>query len=175
MMPFNNPNHCDTMHTLKNYIATTTFLSAVGWGRNGSADMLKNKVDKEDAVIIVIRKVNKDRVFCGPNGDWSSANNYGSLKAAKYTFTISCPDEDVFARNFDTAFKALGNIQANIASTQNCELFLLGEGDKVNEIRFSAPVFEERSKVRTVRLQSLFDLILFVFSLRQCHRLSLRT
>jgi hypothetical protein len=66
---------------------------------------------------------------------------------AKYIFTIGRPDEEAFQADFDTAFKNLGKIQANVASTTKREHLLTGDGDKFCNIRFSAPVFEERDKV----------------------------
>src|SRR5258708_1913912 len=102
-MPFNSPKHRDSMHSLKNYVAAATFLSNVGWGQEGSSNMLKNKVDKEDAVLIVVGKVVDNRLFCRPQGNWATNNQYGSLKAAKFTFTLGRPDEEVFANNFDNA------------------------------------------------------------------------
>jgi hypothetical protein len=147
-MPFNSPQHRDQLHTLSNYVSAPTFLSSVGWGQDGSASMLKNKRDKEDSILIVVGKVNKDRVFCGPAGNWFPTNTWGNLRKAKYTFMIGPPDEDTFAQDFDTAFKSLAKLQANIASTQNREHLLLGEGEKIHNIRFSANVFEERDIVR---------------------------
>jgi hypothetical protein len=53
------------MHKLQNYVATATFCSSVGWAQEGgSANMLKNKGDKEDAVVIIVGKVLRDRVMC---------------------------------------------------------------------------------------------------------------
>ena len=146
-MVFNAPNHRDYLHTLKNYVAAATFLSCVGWGQNGSANTLVEKQNREPAVLIVVGKVVNDRVFCGPSGNWSTNNKFGSLKEAKYQFAIGRPDEELFAKEFDTAFKTLGKVQSGIASTQERQHLLVGEVDKINNIRFSANVFEEREAV----------------------------
>jgi hypothetical protein len=106
--------------------------------------MLKNKKDSEDAVIIVVGKVVKDRVYCGPTGNWSTDNCWGSLKTVKYTFSVGKPNDEHFAHDFETAFKMLGKLQSNIAVTRNREHLLVGEGEKVHNIRFTANVFEER-------------------------------
>jgi hypothetical protein len=135
------------MHTLANYVASATFLSKVGWGQDGYAHMLKNKDDKDNAVIIVVGKVVDDHLSCGPTGNWASGNQYGSLKNVKYNFTLGQPDEEVFANDFETAFKTLGKIQSSVASTPNRLHFLLGEGDKFKTLRFSTNVFEERAVV----------------------------
>jgi hypothetical protein len=137
------------MHKLKTYAAAAAFLSHIGWGQDGSAHMVQNKVDKKDSVIIVVGKVINDRLFCRPAGNWSVGNQYGSLKSAKYAFTIGQPDEEVFANDFDIAFKNLAKIQANIASTPHREHLLIGEGEQIHNIRFTANVFEERDMVRS--------------------------
>ena len=139
------------MHSLRNYMAAATFLSNVGWGQEGSSNMLKNKVDKEDAILIVVRKVVDNCLFCGPQGNWATNNQYGSLKAAKFTFTLGRPDEEVFANDFDSAYKVLGKIQANIVSTPHHEHLLLGEGELFKSIRFTTPVFKEQDKVSLTR------------------------
>jgi hypothetical protein len=146
-MVFDAPAHRNYLHSLKNYVATAVFLSRVGWGQDGSANMLVDKTDKDPAVLVVVGKVVHDRVYCGPSGNWSINNKYGSLKEAKYQFSIGRPDEDMFAKEFDVAFKTLGKIQAAIASTQDRQHLLMGENDKVNKIRFSANVFEQRDVV----------------------------
>jgi hypothetical protein len=66
---------------------------------------------------------------------------------AKYQLTIGRPDQEVFAKEFDTAFKTLEKVQSRIASTQDRQHFLIGANDKVNNMRFTAPVFEERPTV----------------------------
>jgi hypothetical protein len=109
--------------------------------------MLKNKRDGEDAVVIVIGKVVQDRIYCGPVGNWSTDNRWGSLKTSKYTFSIGKPDDEQFGQDFETAFRMLGKLQSNIAVTRNREHLLLGEGEKIHNIRFTANVFEERPVV----------------------------
>jgi hypothetical protein len=49
----------------------------------------------------------------------------------------------VFAKEFNVAFKTLGKVQAVIASTQDHQHLLMGENNKVNNIRFSTNVFEQ--------------------------------
>jgi len=146
-MLFNSRSHRDTMHALANYAAAGSFSSNVAWAQDGSANILKDKKDGEDAVIIVVGKVVKDRVYCGPVGNWSTDNRWGSLKTAKYTFSIGKPDDEHFARDFEAAFKMLGKLQSNIAVSTKREHLLLGEGEKVHNIRFTANVFEERPVV----------------------------
>jgi hypothetical protein len=146
-MAFNAPTHRDYLHLLRNYIAAPAFLSRVGWGQNGSANVLVDKQNREPTVLIVVGKVVHDRVFCGPSGNWSMNNKFGSLKEAKYQFSIGRPDEDVFMKEFNAAFKTLGKVQSGIALTQERSHLLVGENDKVNSIRFSANVFEEREIV----------------------------
>jgi hypothetical protein len=92
----------------------------------------KNKKDGQEAVIIVIGKVIKDRIYCGPVGNWSTDNCWGSLKSAKYTFSIGKPDNEQFGHDFETAFRMLGKLQSNIAVTRNREHLLLGEGEKMH-------------------------------------------
>ena len=105
--------------------------------------MLIDKTNKDPAVLVVIGKVVHDWVYCGPSGNWSINNKYDSLKEAKYQFSIGHPDHDVFAKEFDVAFKTLGKVQAVIASTQDHQHLLMGKNNKVNNIRFSANVFEQ--------------------------------
>ena len=63
-------------------------MSHVGWGQDGSANMLIDKTDKDPVVLVVIGKVVHDWVYCGPSGNWSINNKYDSLKEAKYQFSI---------------------------------------------------------------------------------------
>jgi hypothetical protein len=79
-MTFNAHAHRDTMHALTNYVAGATFSANVGWGQDGSADILNDVKTKEDAVVIIVGKVVKDRIYCGTTGNWSTENRYGSLK-----------------------------------------------------------------------------------------------
>lgn len=109
--------------------------------------MLSNKDDKSDAVLIVVGKVVNDRLFCGPAGNWTTKNSYGSLKTAKYQFTIGPPNEEVFATDFEAAFKNLGRIQAAVALSQKREHLLIGENDRFHNIRFSTNVFQPRPTV----------------------------
>lgn len=146
-MVFDARIHCDLLHSLKSYLPSVNFLASYGWNQDGSANVLVDKQNKETAVVVVVGKVVHDRVYCGPSGNWSSNNAYGSLKAAKYQFTICCPDEEIFANDFDVAFKTLGKIQAAVASTSDRRNLLVGEADKINNIKFSGPVFEERERV----------------------------
>ena len=146
-MVFNTPPHHDYLHLLKNYVAAAAFLSCVEWGQDGSANMLVDKQHRESAILIIVGKVVHDRVFCGPSGNWLMNNKFSSLKEAKYQFSIGRPDKDVFAKEFDTAFKTLGKVQSGITSTQEWQHLLVGKNDKVNNIRFSANVFEEHEVV----------------------------
>ena len=114
-----------------------------GWFRQCSC----RQKNKDTAVLIVVGKVIHDRVFCGPTGNYTTNSKYGTLKTTKYQFTIRKPDQQVFAVEFDSAFKNLAKVQAGIAVTPQRQHFLIGENDRVNNIRFTVPVFEERSIV----------------------------
>jgi hypothetical protein len=144
---FNCTSHRSGLHGLRNYVAAAAFLSNVGWAQDGFAHMLKNKDNRDDAVVIVVGKVIDDRLFCGPTGNWATGNQYGSLEGAKYTFVLGQPEEEVFASDFDIAFKALGKIQSSVASMSHRMHFLIGEGEKFNSLRFSTNVFEKRDAV----------------------------
>jgi len=146
-MPFNSPAHRDSLHGLANYVAAATFLSKVGWKQDGYAHMVKEKTTNEDAVLILVGKVLDDRLFCGPSGNWSPNNTFGGLRTAKYNFTLGLPDEDAFTSDFTSAFKTLGTLQNNIASTPHRLHFLLGEGEQFSTLRFATPVFEKREVV----------------------------
>ena len=108
---------------------------------------LVDKQDKELAVLIVVGKVVHDRVYCGPSGNWATGNLYGSLKDAKSQLMICRPDEDDFAKDFNNAFKTIGKIQSAIATSQDHRKLLIRESDLINNIRFSAPLFEQRPSV----------------------------
>lgn len=108
--------------------------------------MVKEKLTNKDTVLIVIRKVH-DHLFCGPSGNWSTNNTFGGLKTAKYNFTLTQPDEDAFTKDFTSAFKTLGTLQNNVASTSHRLHFLQGEGEQFNTLRFTTPVFEKREVV----------------------------
>ena len=109
--------------------------------------MVKEKTTNEDAVLILVGKVLDDRLFCGPSGNWSPNNTFGGLRTAKYNFTLGLPDEDAFTSDFTSAFKTLGTLQNNIASTPHRLHFLLGEGEQFSTLRFATPVFEKREVV----------------------------
>lgn len=146
-MPFNSPGHRDYLHSLKFYVAAPSFTKAVGWAQEGSSHILRDNHDGSDCTAIIVGKVVNDRLFCGPQGNWSVGGQFGSLKTAKYQFTVCRPDEDVFAKEYDVAFKALGRVQAAIAHTSTREHLLIGEDHNLNNVRFSANVFETRPKV----------------------------
>ena len=146
-MVFDARSHRGYLHTLKTYAAVPTFCTSFGWNQDGSANVLVDKQDKELAVLIVVGKVVHDRVYCGPSGNWATGNSYGSLKDAKSQLTICRPDEDEFAKDFDNAFKTIGKIQSAIATSQDRRNLLIGESDLINNIRFSAPLFEQRPSV----------------------------
>jgi hypothetical protein len=152
-MPFNSPNHRDSMHTLANYVANAKFMANVKWGQEAYSHILKSRIDNEDAVIIVIGKVSDDRLFCGPSGNWSIGNTYGSLKGAKYVFTLEEPEEQVFVDDFKSAYKTLGKLQANIAATPHRMHLLIGEGEKFTSFRFSTHLFEKRDVVKSFQIQ----------------------
>jgi hypothetical protein len=147
-MVFNAPLYRDYLHTLKSYVVSAFFLVSSGWGQDGSANILVEKESAQVAVVIVVGKIIHDRLYCGPTGNYTSNSKFGTLKTAKYQLTIGRPDQEVFANEFDTAFKTLQKVQSGIASTQDRQHFLIGENDKVNNIRFTAPVFDERLTVR---------------------------
>jgi hypothetical protein len=169
-MVFDAAAHRNYLHSLKNYVATTAFLSRVGWGQDGSANMLVDKTDKDPAVLVVVGKVVHDWVYCGPSGNWSINNKYGSLKEAKYQLSIGRPDDDMFAKEFNVSFKTLGKVQAVIASTQDRQHLLMGENDKVNNIRFSANVFEQRDVV-SEPFDTVYPLLTELNSPSKCHLL----
>ena len=147
-MVFNAPLYRDYLHKLKSYVAAAAFLGAFGWGQDGSANILVDKQTADIAVAVVVGKVIHDRVYCGPSGNYTSNSKYSTLKTAKYQLTIGRPDQEVFAKEFDTAFKTLRKVQSGIVSTNDRHHF--GENDKVNNMRFTAPVFEERLTVSTI-------------------------
>lgn len=142
MPPFNAPKHRDYLHSLRMYVASAAILSSLGWGREGSADMLFEKTNGDPAVLIIGGKVVDDRLFRGPQGNWSIGNQYGHLKMAKYQFSIGQPDEDIFTKDYDGAFKTLSRLQSSITSSTNRKHLLIGESDRVNSIKFSTNVFE---------------------------------
>ena len=116
-MSFHSSEHHATIIALENYVPTADFLSSVGWAQDGSAKMLKNKSDREDAVLIVIGNVINSHLFCGLSGNWSSGNQYGNLNSAKYSFSIGQPDDKVFAKDFNITFKNLGKLQSTVTTT----------------------------------------------------------
>ena len=146
-MVFNARTHRDYLHSIKTYVAAPSFLSSFGWGQDGSANVLVDKQSNDLATIVVVGKVVHDRIFCGPSGTWAAGNKWGSLKDAKYQLTLYRPDDEIFGQEFNTAFKMLGKVQSSIAMTQDRKNFLIGENERVNNIRFSAPIFEEREIV----------------------------
>ena len=161
-MVFNARAQRDYLHSITPYIPSATFLSSFAWGQDGSANVLVNKRTNDLATIIIVGKVVHDRIFCGPSGTWVTGNRWGSLKDAKYQLTLHRPDDDIFGNDFDVAFKALGKVQSSIAVTSDRRNLLIGENKKVNNIRFSAPVFEERESVgRTFlsRYTQTYDII----------------
>jgi hypothetical protein len=147
MPPFNAPKHRDYLHSLRMYAATAAILSSLGWGHEGSADMLFEKTSGDPTVLIIVGKVVDDRLFCGPQGNWSIGNQYGNLKTAKYQFLIGRLDEDVFVKDYDAAFKTLSRLQSSVASSANREHLLIGKSNWVNGIKFSTNVFETRPTV----------------------------
>jgi hypothetical protein len=149
-MVFNAPLYRDYLHKFKSYVAAAAFLGAFGWGQDGSANILVEKETADIAVAVVVGKIIHDRVYCGPTGNYTSNSKYDTLKTAKYQLTIGRPDQEVFAKEFDTAFKTLGKVQSGITSTNDHQHFLIGENDKVNNMRFTAPVFEERPTVSSI-------------------------
>lgn len=156
-MAFNSRTHRDYLHTLKSYLPSADFLPSYGWNQDGSANVLVDKQNKEPAVAIIVGKVVHDRVFCGPSGNWSTGNEFGCLKDAKYQFTICRPDDEIFSKDYESSFKTLGKVQSAIATTQDRRNLLVGETEKLNNIRFSGPVFKERDTVSTFFLMVFFS------------------
>jgi hypothetical protein len=148
-MAFNSQTHRDYLHSLKSYLPAADFLPSYGWNQDGSANVLIDKQNKEPAVAIIVGKVVHDHVFCGPSGNWSTGNEFRSLKDAKYQFTICHPDDEIFSSDYESSFKKLGKVQFAIATTQDRRNLLVDETEKLNNIRFSAPVFKERDSVST--------------------------
>ena len=150
-MVFNARAHRDYLHSVQTYVASPTFLSSFGWGQDGSANVLVDKRANDLATVIVVGKVVHNHIFCGPTGTWSTGNRWGCLRDAKYQLTLHRPNEEIFATEFDNAFKTLRKVQASIAATHDQKNLLLGEDEKVNNIHFSAAIFEERDTVRILR------------------------
>jgi hypothetical protein len=146
-MVFDGRTHRDYLHSLTSYLPAGNFLPSYGWNQDGSANILVDKRNKEPTVAIVVGKVVHDRVFCGPSGNWSTGNEFGSLRDAKYQFTICPPDDEIFSKDYEIAFKTLGKVQSAIATTQDRRNLLIGETEKINNIKFSGPVFKERNCV----------------------------
>ena len=157
-MVFNARTHRDYLHSVTSYVAGPTFLPAFGWGQDGSANVLVNKQTNELATVIIVGKVVHDRVYCGPSGTWATGNRWGSLKEAKYQLTLYRPDEEIFANEFDAAFRNLGKVQSSIAVTQDRKNLLIGENEKINNVRFSASVFEQRERVSDLLCFYCFNL-----------------
>lgn len=147
---FDAAEHHRYLQTLPTYAANADCLKHVAWTQDGSSHILANKSDKSDAVLIVVGRVVNDRVFCGPAGNWSSKNSFGSLKTARYQFTISAGEADLLAADFEAAFKMLSKIQGAIAFSPKREHLLVGENEKFHNIRFSTNVFEARPTVSVI-------------------------
>jgi hypothetical protein len=143
-MVFNMCAHEDELHGLKSYTAVPTFLGAFRWSQDRLANVLVDKQTKELAILIVVGKVVHDHVYCGPSRNWSIRNSYRSLKEAKCQLTICRPDKEVFAMDFDNAFKTIGKVQSTIASSQDRRNLLISKSELINNICFSAPLFEQR-------------------------------
>jgi hypothetical protein len=111
-----------------------------------------------------------DQVYCGPSGNRLINNKYGSLKEAKYQFSIGRPNKDVFVKEFDIAYKTLGKVQTVIASTQDRQHLLMGENKKVNNIRFSANIFEQCDVVSKL-FDPIYPLLTELNSLSKFHLL----
>lgn len=121
--------HQNYLHT---YLASPGFIKTVGWTQDGSSNMLVDQHDKSDSVVIVVGKFNSNRLYCGPQGNWSVGSSFGDLKSSKYQFTIGPADKEPFARDFEFAFKVIGQLQKAIASSSNCVHLLVGEGKKMH-------------------------------------------
>ncbi|KAF7971097.1 hypothetical protein HWV62_22092 [Athelia sp. TMB] len=128
---------------LEHYVNRTGFLTGVGWSRVENADVLVDKMTKRIAVLIVVGKVNANKIRCGPAGSFAAENPYGTFDRAKFQFTISRPDEPVLAREYDKAVKIMTFLQKDVAKTENHEYFLV---DQNRDMRFSQSIFEKRVK-----------------------------
>ena len=150
-MVFNARAHRDYLHSVQTYLTSPTFLSSFGWGQDSSANVLVDKQANDLTTVIVVGKVVHNRIFCRPTGTWSTGNRWGCLRDAKYQLTLHRPDKEIFATEFHNTLKTLGKVQASIAATHDRKNLLLGEDEKVNNIRFSMAIFEERDTVRILR------------------------
>ena len=145
-MSFNSAHHRQYLASLKSYVPSPGFMASVGWGQQGFSHIVKDKETSDVVTVIMVGKVVDDRIFCNPSGNWSPSNKFGSLKNAKFQFALCRPDNDIFGKDYDTAFQTLSKMQTAIATTANHEHMLIGEKEKMKNIKFSAQRFQRNVK-----------------------------
>ncbi|RDB26278.1 hypothetical protein Hypma_006701 [Hypsizygus marmoreus] len=131
---------------IPSYLASKTFLSLIGWRREGMGNVLAVKKTGEKLVCVVVGQVIDERLCCGPVGNHTEKTSFPkSLDAAKNTFMLGKPLDPDFAKDFDTAVRNIKNWEGSIAMTDDRRHFVEVVG-KETVLKFAAPCWEARDK-----------------------------
>lgn len=123
------------------YAAHASFLQTVTWRYHRSGRVLVGKTGKKNALVSLVARVIKQRLDCGPCGNYTG--EFGTLASAKYHLQITKPAETPFAEDYDLALQNFRALQDQAASTEDRRNFIVVDGQNEN-LRFTCNVFEKR-------------------------------
>ncbi|KAJ7773094.1 hypothetical protein B0H16DRAFT_1450943 [Mycena metata] len=141
------------LSALKQYAASALVGSAYGWGREGAANILRERVPGDEdpnapaspyAYLIIVGRVAVQRLYVGPVGSFNPTFS-DKLERAKYTFMLKCPNDDpVFKTKWKDAMKNLKAFEHGVCGGNSVNFFTTVDGEEA--LRFTGPVFRAKGE-----------------------------
>ena len=127
----------------KNYVPAPHFLQQVQWQYEEAGHVLVDTLSGSNVVAVIIACVLEHYLCCGPNGNYLDLESmFVTLVSAKFQLQLGRPIGTVFAIDYNKVLENIANIQAQIASTQDCHNFIIMDSPNWN-LRFARKIFQK--------------------------------
>lgn len=147
-MSFDSQKRLEYLLSIPNYVGNPTFTSRVGWAPENLATVLVDNAAGEVAICVLVGKVNSDRIASGPAGTFGGERTFGPLVKAKFQFTLSRPDDEIFSKEWDRVINTLERIQTKTSKSGTNQYFII----ESTSIRFNHNIFVKRDTVSLLQL-----------------------
>ena len=128
----------------KYYAAGPVFIENTQWQHEYNGHVLSDVSTGGNLVGAIVGRVLKNRLSCGPNGNYVNAtSDFLTLATSKYGLQLGRPIGTPFELDYDKVLENVGILQAQVASTNERLNFVATDGgDRI--LRFSRKVFQKR-------------------------------
>ncbi|KAH9022185.1 hypothetical protein EDB85DRAFT_1840872, partial [Lactarius pseudohatsudake] len=125
----------------KLYVGSPALLPLVCWEQGKASNVLSDKMDKTDVVMLIVGRALGNWMNCDPHGNFTW--KYGSLETTKFQVQLGKLVGTPFEKDFEKMFEMFTKIQGQAAATQDHRYFLVIEAGNRN-LHFAEPVFDKR-------------------------------